>query len=278
MRLRLGDVEHDLTTRALVMGVLDRTPSYFDADAGVSLDAVLGRADEAVGHGADLLDVGGVRAGPGPPVGEEEELERVVPVVRALRARFDVPLSVDTWRSRVLAEACTAGVAVGNDVSGFVDPEYLPVASQGGASVVVTHTRLQGEPDDVVAAVRAFLADHVARANAAGIPDERIIVDAGLDLGKSPAQSLRLLRESAAVADLGPPLLVNASEKRFLGMLLDLDVEGRRLAGHAAAALGVARGCRIVRAHDVRGAKRVAAVLDALLSARLAHVVGGGPG
>ena len=280
MRLRLGSIEHDLTTRTLVMGILNRTrDSFFDAGAHFPLDAFLARAEQLVAEGADLLDVGGVKAGPGPEVGEEEELDRVVPAVEALRARFDVPLSVDTWRASVLAAACAAGAVVGNDISGFADDAYLPTAAAAGATVVATHIRLRprvADPNptygDLVGEVRGFLQERVDRARAAGVAGDRIIVDAGLDLGKTPAQSLTLLRESAFLADLGPPLLLSASNKRFLGTLLDLEVDERRLASHAAHALGIARGCRVVRAHDVLGAKRVAAVLEALLSARLAHV------
>ena len=280
MRLRLGTIEHDLTTRTLVMGILNRTPdSFFDAGAHFDLDALLARADQLVAEGADLLDVGGVKAGPGPQVGEEEELDRVVPAVEALRARFDVPLSVDTWRSKVLAHACAAGAVVGNDISGFADDDYLPTAAVAGATVVATHVRLQprvADPNpvyaDLVGQVRSFLLERVAWALAAGVAEDRIIVDAGLDLGKTAAQSLTLLRQSAALAGLGPPLLLSASNKRFLGELLNLGIDERRMASHAAHALGIARGCRVVRVHDVLGAKRVAAVLEALLSARLAHV------
>lgn len=280
MRLRLGSTEHDLTTHTLVMGVLNRTPdSFYDAGAHFAFDAFLARAEQLVTDGADVLDVGGVKAGPGPDVGEEEELERVVPAVRALHARFGVALSVDTWRSKVLAEACVAGAVIGNDISGFTDDDYLPTAASAGATVVATHIRLQprvADPNpvyaDLVGEVRDFLAERVSRAQAAGVAGDRIIVDAGLDLGKTSAQSLALLRESAALADLGPPLLLSASNKRFLGSLLDLEIDERRMASHAAHALGVVRGCRVLRVHDVLGAKRVATVLEALLSARLAQV------
>ncbi len=268
--------------RTLVMGVLNRTPdSFFDQGAHFAFDAFLVRADQLVAEGADVLDVGGVKAGPGPEVGEAEELERVVPAVEALRARFDVALSVDTWRAGVLAAACAAGAVVGNDISGFADGAYLPTAAAAGATVVATHIRLQprvADPEpvyaDLVGEVRSFLADRVARAQAAGIPADRIIVDAGLDLGKTSAQSLTLLRHTGELANLGPPLLLSASNKRFLGDLLGLGVGERRSASHAAHALGIARGCRLIRVHDVRGARRVALVMEAVLSARLAHLDG----
>ena len=127
--LRLADRVHDLECRALVMGVLNRTPdSFFDRGSTFDLDAFIRRADELAREGADVLDVGGVKAGPGPDVDEGEELERVVPAIEALRERFDVPLSVDTWRASVLEAACRAGAVVGNEISGFRDPEYLPTA------------------------------------------------------------------------------------------------------------------------------------------------------
>jgi len=143
MRLALGDAEFDVTHRALVMGILNRTPdSFYDAGRYYDFDEFLAKAAAHVADGADVLDVGGVKAGPGEPVGEEEEVERVVPAVEALVARFDLPISVDTWRSSVLAAALAAGASVGNDISGFADPDYLPVAAKHGASVVATHIRL----------------------------------------------------------------------------------------------------------------------------------------
>ncbi len=282
MRLRLGSIEYDLRTRTLVMGVLNRTPdSFFDRGAHFAFEAFLAQANQLVAEGADLLDVGGVKAGPGPEVGEAEELERVVPAVEALRARFGLPLSVDTWRASVLAAACAAGAVVGNDISGFADEAYLATAAAAGATVVATHIRLQprvADPEpvyaDLVGEVRSFLAERVAQAQAAGIAPDRIIVDAGLDLGKTPAQSLTLLRHSAAFTDLGPPLLLSASNKRFLGDLLGLGVGERRSASHAAHAVGIARGCRLIRVHDVRGARRVAVLMEAVLSARLARLEG----
>src|SRR3954469_22141551 len=124
--ISIGARDYDVRTRALVMGILNRTPdSFYDRGVKRAFDAFLRRADELVTAGADLLDVGGVKAGPGPEVGEAEELDRVVPAIEALRARFDVPLSVDTWRATVLDAACTAGAVVGNDISGFGDPNYL---------------------------------------------------------------------------------------------------------------------------------------------------------
>jgi dihydropteroate synthase len=275
MRVALGPRRYDVSTRALVMGILNRTTdSFFDQGRYFAMDKMLALAEQHLADGADFLDVGGVKAGPGPEVTEAEELERVVPAVEALHARFDVPISVDTWRASV-AKACYAvGAVVGNDISGFADPDYLRVAAAAGASVVATHIRLgpripDPEPvyDDVVADVAAFLRERAERAEAAGIPRERVIVDAGCDLGKTWQQSVALLRHSDALAAMGWPLLLSASNKTFLGKLLDLEVKDRREASHSAHALGILKGCRILRAHDVAGAKRVVDVLSAVLAA-----------
>src|SRR5439155_7652667 len=238
------------------------------------MDATLRRAEQLVAEGADILDVGGVKAGPGPEVGEAEELDRVVPAVEALHARFDLPISADTWRASVAAAAYDAGAVMGNDISGFADPDYLTGAAAAGAAVVATHIRLQPrvpDPvphyDDVVGAVAGFLRDRAAVAEAAGIPPDRIVLDAGLDLGKTWEQSLELLRASPVLAALGYPVLLSASNKTFLGRALDLEIDERGDASLAAAAVGVAGGCRIVRAHDVRGTRRVCDVLAAVLEA-----------
>lgn len=275
-RYRLGDATVDLAYRTLVMGILNRTPdSFYDRGATFALDDLLRRAEALVTQGADVLDVGGVKAGPGPEVGEAEELDRVVPAIEALHARFDVALSVDTWRASVLDAACAAGAVVGNDISGFADPDYLPVAARHGASVVATHIRLRPrvpDPDpiydDLLGDVRAFLLDRAARAEAAGLASEQIAIDAGLDLGKTPAMSAVLLRESGALATHGYVLFLSASNKRFIGDLLDLDIDQRREASLAAVAYGIAHGCRIVRVHDVAGSVKVCRMIEALLAAR----------
>ena len=272
MRFRLGDQVHDVTDRALVMGILNRTPdSFFDAGETFALDALLRRARQLVAEGADVLDMGGVKAGPGPEVTEAEELDRVVPALEALHARFETPLSVDTWRAAVLRAACAAGAVVGNDISGFADPDYLPTAAKHGASVVATHIRLaprvpDPEPqyDDLLGDVRTFLLARAAAAEAAGLAPEQIALDLGLDLGKTPTQSAVLLRESDAFASLGYTLLLSASSKRFLGELLDLAIDERRDASLAAVAFGVMHGCRIVRVHDVAGSVRVCRMIEAM--------------
>ncbi len=280
----LGPHRFDVRYRALVMGILNRTPdSFFDQGGYYDFDAFLAKAEQLVDEGADFLDVGGVKAGPGPEVDEPEELERVIPAIEALRARFDVPISVDTWRASVLREALAVGAVVANDISGFADPDYLKIAADAEASVVATHIRIgprvpDPEPvydEPVVDAVCRFLRDRAEQAEAAGIPRERVMIDAGLDLGKTEPQSLELLRAHDRLAALGWPLFLSASNKRFLGDLVGTEVGDRRDASHSAHALGIALGSRILRAHDVRGARRTADVMAAMLEARTAQAQAG---
>ncbi|MDQ1393002.1 MAG: dihydropteroate synthase [Acidimicrobiaceae bacterium] len=273
--MRLGDRHYDLTSRPLVMGILNRTPdSFYDRGSYWDLDGFFRRAERLVSEGADLLDIGGVKAGPGPEVTEVEELDRVVEAIAALRQRFETPLSVDTWRASVARAAYRVGAVVGNDISGFADPDYLPAAAQAGATVVATHIRLAprvADPnphyDDVVAEVGEFLAERARRAEEAGVARDRVVLDAGLDLGKTAAHSLTLLRASDRLVAQGYPVLLSASNKTFLGKLLDLEIDQRHTASLAAAALGVTLGCRIVRAHDVLGTRRVCDVIAAILEA-----------
>lgn len=273
--MRLGDRHYDLTSRALVMGILNRTPdSFYDRGSYWDLDGFFRRADQLVAEGADLLDIGGVKAGPGPEVGEAEELDRVVGAIEAVGQRFDIPISVDTWRASVARASYAVGAVVGNDISGFADPDYLPAAAEAGATVVATHIRLAprvADPDpqygDVVAEVGEFLAERARRAQDAGVAADRIVLDAGLDLGKTADQSLTLLRASDRLVAQGYPVLLSASNKTFLGKILDLDINERGEASLSAAALGVSLGCRIVRAHDVLGTRRVCDVISSIVEA-----------
>jgi dihydropteroate synthase len=271
--LSMGERTFDVTSRALVMGILNRTrDSFYEPAATYDLDKLYARAEQLVADGADLLDIGGVKAGPGDEVSEAEELDRVVPVVAELVRRFDLPISIDTWRASVAQVCFGEGACLGNDISGFADPQYLKVAAVANATVVATHIRLaprvadpNPEYDDVTKTVSDFLVERRDRALNAGIDATRIILDAGLDLGKTAAQSLQLLRDSAQLASLGSPLLLSSSNKTFLGVMFDLPVTDRREPSLAATALGIASGCRVLRVHDVVGTVRVRDTLNRLM-------------
>jgi dihydropteroate synthase len=275
VQLQLGDRRYDLTNRALLMGILNRTlDSFHDGGAYFRLDALLRRAETLVADGADLLDVGARAAGVGTrEMSDAEETSLVTSTVDALCARFDVPISVDTWRASVVAAAFEAGAVIGNDLSGFCDPCYLPAAAAAGASVVATHIRLPpGVPDpdpvytDVVTDVRVALQRLTRRAEDAGVPADRIMVDPGLDLGKTWQQSVRLLSATDRFADLGYPVLLAPSNKIFLGRLLELAQHERRDATIAACVAAALRGARILRVHDARGVREGLDLAAALLA------------
>jgi dihydropteroate synthase len=276
MFVDLGSTRFDITTRALVMGILNRTPdSFYDGGQYWAFDDFLAKAEQLVDEGADFLDVGGSKAGPGPEVTVQEELDRVVPAVEALRTRFDLPISVDTFRASVFDESCRAGACIGNDISGFADPDFLPVAVRHSASVVATHVRIgpripDPNPiyDNVRREVTDFLRVRADQALAAGVAPERIMVDAGLDLGKTPAMSTELLHHSDDLVALGFPVFLSASNKGFLGELASTEVNDRREVTFGAHALGIALGCRILRAHDVKGNRRLADTMSTILHYR----------
>ena len=272
MLVELGERRYDVAERPLVMGILNRTPdSFFDGGDYWGFGHFLRKAEQLAGEGADILDVGGVKAGPGSEVTADEEAERVVPAIEALASRFDVPLSVDTWRASVAEAAYAAGAVLGNDISGFADPDYLLVAAEAGVAVVACHVRLApryADPDPVYAdlhgEVRSYLAERASWAAGAGLGRSRVLLDAGLDLGKTPAMSAELLRRSDHLAGLGYPVLLSASNKGFLGWLCRTEVGERRAASIAAHAVGLIGGCGVIRAHDVRGTRRVVEVASVL--------------
>ena len=267
----------DFGRRVAVMAILNRTPdSFYDRGATYGFGAAVAAGERALAEGADWLDVGGVKAGPGAPVDEAEELERVVPLVEALRGRTDAVISVDTFRPGVARQALAAGADVVNDPSGLHDPRVAEAAAEAGAGLVVMHTG--GPPrtrphrpayTDVVAQVRAFLTGRVALAVRHGVPADRVIVDPGHDFHKNTFHSLELTRRLGELADLGHPLLVGLSNKDFVGETLDVPLDQRLEGSLAAAALSVAAGANIVRVHDVQASVRVVRMTEAILGRRL---------
>jgi dihydropteroate synthase len=266
----------DFAHRTAVMAILNRTPdSFYDRGATYGFGAAVEAGERALAEGADWLDVGGVKGGPGPPVTEAEELDRVVPLLEALRGRTDAVLSVDTYRPGVARRALAAGADVVNDPSGLRDPVMAEVAAEAGAGLVVMHTG--GPPRtrphrpayaDVVAEVRAFLAGGVALARRHGLPADRLIVDPGHDFHKNTFHSLELTRRLGELADLGHPLLVALSNKDFVGETLDVGLDQRLEGSLAAAAFSVAAGAAIVRVHEVQATVRVVRMIEAILGRR----------
>lgn len=246
--------------RPRVMGIVNATPDSF-SDGGLAFrpgDA-LARAEALAAEGADLLDVGGESSRPGAtPVGLDEEIRRVVPVVEALAARLPIPISIDTTKPEVARLAFDAGAAILNDITALSDPAMLPLVAEDGAGVVLMH--MQGDPrsmqvaphyDDVVAEVLRFLSDRIEVAERAGIPRERIAIDPGIGFGKTFDHNLTLLRNLDRFATLGCALLVGVSRKGFLGKLTGRDVADRATASVVCSLGAIDRGAGIVRVHDV---------------------------
>ena len=257
------------------MGVLNVTPDSF-SDGGRFL-----RAEDAVRQGvrmaeegADIIDVGGESSRPGSdPVSEQEELDRVAPVVEQLTGSVDVRISIDTWKPSVAHQCLRLGASMVNDITGLEDPAMIRAAVEHGAATVVMHMR--GRPktmqrdvayEDVVGEVRSFLEQRAGRAREAGI--EEVIVDPGIGFGKTGAHNFQLLSRLDEIASLGLPMLVGPSRKSFLGSLPSKLPPEQRLEGTlAAVVISVMKGASIVRVHDVREARRALEVVDAVLEA-----------
>ena len=266
-------VRMDLAAETRVMGILNLTPDSF---SGGSASRRPGDAVEEAGRmveeGADILDVGGESTRPGAAsVPEDEEIRRVVPVVEAIKRELSVRVSVDTMKARVARLAIEAGADMVNDVSSLSDPAMASVIRDGRVPLVLMHMRgtprtMQQDTEyvDLLSSVVGFLRKRVDRATAAGVADDKIVVDPGLGFGKSASGNLRILRELPTLRSVGRPILVGASRKSFIGTALDLPV-GERLEGSlAVAALAAWQGAQFIRAHDVAATKRVTRMIDAI--------------
>lgn len=263
---------------SLVMAIVNRTPdSFYDRGSTYDLGAALDRVDRAVAEGAHIVDVGGVKAGPGAAVPPEEEIRRVVPVLEAVRARHpQLALSVDTFRAPVADAACRAGADLINDAWQAADPAVAEVAAAHGVGLVCTHAgghRPRSRPhrveyDDVVTEVVEVLAALAESAAAAGVRRDSILIDPGHDFGKSSRHSLAVTAALPRLVDTGWPVLVALSRKSFLGEVLDVGAEDRLEGSLAATAVSAWLGARVFRAHDVAATVRALKVVDAIAGRR----------
>jgi dihydropteroate synthase len=271
--LRLG-TRTFAESELLVMAIVNRTPdSFFDRGATFELPSALRAVDRAVAEGADIVDVGGVKAGPGPEVDAAEEVERTADLIAAIRARHpDLVISVDTWRSEVAAVAVEAGADLLNDAWGGFDPDLAAVAARAGVGLVCTHAghapprsrpHRVGYPDVMVDVLQTVtgLADRAVRV---GVRPEAILVDPGHDFGKNTRHSLEVTRRLGELVTAGWPVLVALSNKDFIGEALDLPVDERLEGTLAATAVSAWLGARVFRAHQVAATRRVLDTVSAL--------------
>lgn len=257
-----------LGERTLVMGILNVTPdSFSDGGRFVDLDQAVAQARAMVEAGADIIDIGGESTRPGAtPVDETEELDRVLPVIRRLSKELSVPLSIDTYKSGVADRAIAAGAHIINDVWGAKrDPQMAEVAARHRVPIILMHNRTDTDYHDFFADYVRDLRESVAIARAAGVAQDQIVLDPGIGFAKSLEQNLEAMRRLDDLVALGYPVLLATSRKRMIGYVLDLPVEERVEGTAATVALGAAKGCHMVRVHDVKEMKRVAKMMDAML-------------
>jgi len=273
--------------RTYIMGILNATPDSFSGDGLVQeadiVAAALARARQMLAEGADILDVGGESTRPGSaPVSADEEIERVIPVIRALRAETDAVISIDTSKAAVAEAAFEAGADILNDVWGLrADAALAGVAAGAGVPVILMHNRSKRDHvsidpalggryvgidyDDLIEDIKRELSISVELAHRAGIPDEKIILDPGLGFGKTVEQNLELIDRLDEIKAMGYPLLLGTSRKSFIGYTLELPPDQRAEGTAATTAIGIDRGADIVRVHDVLINARVARMTDAIV-------------
>lgn len=264
--------------RAAVMAIINRTPdSFFDAGATYGEHAAMDAVHRAVDDGADLVDIGGVKAGVGPEVTEAEEIRRVVPFLARVRERFpELPISVDTWRSAVAVAACEAGADLINDTWAGADPGLGDVAARFGAGIVCSHTggaAPRTNPyrvayPDVVAAVIEQTTTAARRMVALGVPRAGVLIDPTHDFGKNTWHSLELVHRTGELTATGWPVLMALSNKDFVGETLDLPVDQRLEGTLAATAIAAWLGAAVVRAHQVRATRRVVEMAASVAGSR----------
>lgn len=262
-----------LGSRTLIMGILNVTPdSFSDGGKFVSLEKAVEHAKQMEAEGADIIDIGGESTRPGfDPVPLEEELERVIPVIRAVREAVNVPISVDTYKAETARQALEAGAHIINDIWGFQrDPQIAHVAAEYGCPVVLMHNRPVENREasnyaDFWSEVLADLQNAVARAKYAGVKDENIWLDPGIGFAKNYEEHLELMGRLDRIVALGYPVLLGTSRKSFIRRTLDVSVDDTVEGTAATQVLGIVQGCQILRVHDVKQMKRVAQMTDAIV-------------
>ena len=266
MIAEIGGHRFEWGARTYVMGIVNVTPDSFSGDGlGADADAAVAQGLRMVGEGADMLDVGGESTRPGHvPIAAAEEIARTEAVVRLLARESGVPVSIDTYKEEVAESGVAAGATILNDVWGLTrSPNIAGLAARRRCGLVVMHNQDGTDyAGDLMSEVKRFLAAAAARAIAAGVPKERVIVDPGIGFGKNAEQNWEVMRRFEELKELGHPILVGTSRKSFIGKLLDLPVDDR-LEGTTATVVGaVLRGADVVRVHDVRQIVRAVRVAD----------------
>ena len=266
--LRCGEYTLDLNKKTLIMGILNVTPdSFSDGGNYDEVNAAVSHVKEMVADGADIIDIGGESTRPGfAKVSVEEELGRVIPMIRAVSKEVKVPISIDTYKAEVAKQAIEAGAHVINDVWGAkAEPKIAEVAAHYNVPIILMHNRENTNYRNLMADMIADLYESVKIAKGAGVPDENIILDPGIGFAKTPEQNLEAMRNLEQLHVLGYPVLLATSRKSFIGHVLDLPVEERVEGTGASICLGIEKGCEMIRVHDVKVMARMAKMMDAMI-------------
>jgi dihydropteroate synthase len=267
-RIQCGPYVLDYAQKTLIMGILNATPdSFSDGGRFNQIELAVERAVELVGQGADIIDIGGESTRPGHvEVSIDEELERVIPVIQAISAAVKVPISIDTYKAEVAAQALKAGAHIINDVwGGKADNRMAKVAANYEVPIILMHNRNDRNYGLFYRDVVNDLFDSVSMMKAAGVKDENIILDPGIGFAKNLTENLQMMRDLDKLVAIGYPVLLGTSRKSMIGQVLDLPVSERMEGTGATVCYGIQKGCQIVRVHDVKEISRMATMMDALL-------------
>ena len=266
--MKIGNRVFDTERKCYIMGILNVTPdSFSDGGRWDSMDKALAHTEEMIAEGADIIDIGGESTRPGhTQITVQEEIDRVAPVIEAVRRRFDIPISVDTYKSGVAREAIRAGADLLNDIWGLkYDPDMAKVVAESGVACCLMHNREKAEYRDFMKEFLQDLAESVRIAEEAQIAEDKIILDPGVGFGKTYEMNLEVIRELSQMHQYGYPILLGTSNKSVIGNALDLPT-GERLEGTlATTVIGVMHHCAFVRVHQVRENKRVIQMTEAIM-------------
>lgn len=267
--MKIGNKNFKIGEKTYIMGILNFTPdSFSDGGKFDDIDSALGHVKEMIEAGADIIDIGGESTRPNhTPVGEGEEIKRVIPIIKAVREKFDIPISIDTYKANVAEKAIEAGADLINDVWGFKkDKDIANVAAKYNVPCCLMHNRENEDYKDLMEDILEDLRESIKIAKDAGVKDENIILDPGIGFAKSHEQNLETMNKLERLKELGYPVLLGTSRKRMIGFTLDLPVEERVEGTVATTVIGIMKdACDFVRVHDVLENVRAAKMTDAIV-------------
>ncbi|WP_221569284.1 dihydropteroate synthase [Alkalihalobacillus sp. TS-13] len=266
--VQFHDSTVDLNERTWIMGILNVTPdSFSDGGNFESVERAVEHAQEMVQAGADIIDIGGESTRPGADkVSVEEELERVVPIIKAVREAVDVAISIDTYKAEVAKQAIEAGANIINDIWGAkADPQMAQVAADYHVPIILMHNREDKNYNHLMSDIARDLRESIALVKDAGVKEENIILDPGIGFAKTYEDNLDVMSNLEVLTALGYPVILGTSRKSFIGRVLETETNERMEGTGATTCLGIQKGCQLVRVHDVLENKRMAMMMDAML-------------